>query len=99
MNISKAIDALKTLLLNMKNKTQEECLVSYSIIMSILQGLDELAETEANTVMYGEYRLKIVYHCEAICGLDDGNSHDKQSHIVWALGEIGKLKSVHCFNV
>ena len=43
------------------------------------------------------YKNELLWHCESLCGLSDGNGHDDDKHIVWALSVINKIFSPHCF--
>ncbi len=100
MNIKFALDRIEEIICNLEKKETEESVESYSAIIAIIMRLDEKAKDEAVPIAnYREYRTKFLWSCESICGLDDGNGHDKSQHLRWALAAINNLKSGHCFNV
>lgn len=98
MNVKFALQNIKELVLTFKKQNQEEKLLSYSSIIAILSRLDEIVRDKP-VPNYNIYKHELLWSCEAICGLDDGNGHDESTHISWALAAVNKLESYHCFNV
>lgn len=81
------------------NKTDlHSNLVNYSIIIAILNGLDEIAKIE-KIPMYQSYKKEFTNSLEAVCNLNDGNGHTFEQHLSWIRQALSKFKSVHCFDI
>jgi hypothetical protein len=45
----------------------------------------------------GEKIVQLLWSCQSIAGLDPGNGHTIQSHVVWVLTALNSLGSPLCF--
>lgn len=48
---------------------------------------------------FEEYKVGLIWHCEAMAGLVDNNGHSDLQHAVWAHGALEKIKSFHGLNI
>ena len=98
MNVEYALDKIKSLVSSLSKKDTEDRIITYASIVTIINRLSEITKDEV-IPNFSTYKNELLWSCEALCGLDDGNSHIEENHMTWALSAINKLKSVHCFNV
>ncbi len=95
MDKQNAKHVLTLLVMEMKEQELMTRVKSYGSIVAILERLGEIATREKHLIML--YKNELLWHCESLCGLTDGNGHDDDKHIVWALSVINKIFSPHCF--
>lgn len=98
MNNKYGLEKIHDEVLSLSKADQRERLVSYSVICIILSRIEEGIK-ENPIPNYEIYKHKLLWSCEALCGLADGNNHEESNHISWALSAINKLESIHCLNV
>ena len=69
---------------------------------SLIEIKNVLSEIENNidegTPNFELYKSELIYHCESLVGINDGNNHGSQQHYAWALAAIDKLESKHCLD-
>ncbi len=102
MDISKAINAIETLINSLHSKNELERLHTFSSIKTLLDMLLEHAkkeEEDGNPIPnVGMYVHEFYMPLECLVGLDDFGKPEDQ-YFVWLMTSISKLQSVHCFNL
>ncbi len=101
MKAKLCLNKIEILLENMRTQDTVERLQSYAALETIIKLLDEqsCSMRGMRINVFEEYRNKLVWHCQAICGLDEGIGYQEEQHFSGAQGEIDNMKSVHCFNI
>lgn len=97
MQVEYALEQLETLVRELDEQDLRERLTTYSIILAILSQLKK----KVQDVHWSEYEAierELLWSCEALCGLDDGNEQEDERHVMWAMASIIKLKDSPCFN-
>ncbi len=99
MNIVKAENAIYALIKHMAEPTTSdiEKLQSYSAIRAVCLDIEEHAKiSDIDTSYLDENIHGLLWSCQTLAGLDDGNNHSVEQHVVWAIGKrdtiIGLVK-------
>jgi hypothetical protein len=98
MMIKNGLDKIKDIVRGFKTKNIDERLFSYTVIVAILGQIEETVK-DKNFPNYKIYKQDLLWSCEVLCNLDDGDGRPEGEHIGRALMAVDKLRSVQCFNV
>jgi hypothetical protein len=98
MIIKNGLNKIKDIVRGFKMKNIDERLVSYTVIVTILSQIEEIIK-DNSFPNYKIYKHDLLWSCEILCELDNGDSHLEGEHIGRALMAVDRLGSVQCFNV
>ena len=100
MNIARTLDIIEKLINSMIEKADTDRLQVYSIIRTLILDIEKY--NEQNNYPKAIIKEKIdslLWNCQSIAKLDDGNKHSDQQHHSWAIDSIQAIKGPHGFKL